>query len=519
MLKQLKSKKITPAQVFKSCLENISIKNPINNAYVETIPKHINEEMVKISNYNLENNKARRLEGLTIAVKDNFCIKGYNTTAGSKMLENFVAPYDATVVHKLKENGAILMGKTNMDEFGMGSYNVHSYFGPVKNPLHEKRCAGGSSGGSAAAVAADMCNVAIGSDTGGSIRLPAAYCGVIGIKPAYGHVSRWGLIPYANSLDTPGILCKGIIEGMEVLNCIDGYDEKDSTSIPSIKTNEINNDIDLLEKYTKNIISGNSDDKLLCLNDITVGIPKEYYVKELPEDILKTWKNGIKILDSYGANIVEVSLPTVKHALPAYYIIALAEAASNLAKYDGVRYGYRDQNDPPDGVYTNTRSIGFGNAVKERIMMGNLVLGAGSRQLYEHASKTRNKLVNEFDNVFTNECDVMLSPTSCNIAPLIEDIVNGNKKNTNDDIEDPTLEYIDDIFTIPASLVGIPSFAIPIYNDNKDFSSSSSSSNKNSLPYSLQVMGKTINCCDVGGGIGEKQLKVALVLENWGKKK
>eukprot|EP00943_MAST-04B_sp_MAST-4B-sp1_P004084 g4084.t1 len=509
---------MTPGELFKICADNIANKNVVNNAYIKIFSSHTIDEAVNKSNENINNGCARPLEGLTIAIKDNFCVEGHNTTAGSKMLENFIAPYNASIVNSLKENGAILMGKTNMDEFGMGSYNIHSFFGPVRNPLDLNRCAGGSSGGSAAAVASNTCAVAIGSDTGGSIRLPAAYCGVVGIKPAYGHVSRWGLIPYANSLDTPGVLCKHLIDGMEVLNCIDGFDEKDSTSAACIGNGNDRNDnhkhilysyLELLEQEDKK-----EQANINCLQGINIGIPNEFYVEELPASILKTWKDAIKKLNAYGANIVEISLPTVKHALPAYYIIALAEAASNLAKYDGVRYGYRDENDPPDGVYTSTRTVAFGNAVQERIMMGNLVLGADSRQLYEHASKTRNTLVNEFDDVFSNKCDILLSPTSCNLAPLIEDLVKDNyTANT-----DPTLEYTDDVFTIPASLVGIPSFAIPIYNHDNN------SNHQGNLPHSLQVMGPAIVNRDgddnynVGGGIGVKQLKVALALEKWGTK-
>ena len=498
MLKQLKQNKISAKQLFQSCMANFDKLNDIINAYTHIFPVQKLDSIVGKCDANRKSNVSRPLEGLTVGVKDNFCVKGYATTAGSKMLENFIAPYDATIVKMLKTSGAIVTGKTNMDEFGMGSYNVHSYFGPVKNPLDVKRCAGGSSGGSAAAVASGMCAVAIGSDTGGSIRLPAAYCGIIGIKPAYGHLSRHGLIPYANSLDTPGVLCKHVSDGMEVLRCIDGQDQNDTTSMPSSR------EMDTGKEFAACL------ENQLELHGITIGIPKEYNVKELPDDIRNTWERGIEYLDSRGANIVSISLPAVKQSLSAYYIIALAEAASNLAKYDGVRYGFRDTNDPPGGNYTHTRSNGFGSAVKERIMMGNLVLGAGSRYLYEQASRTRGILVNEFNHVFENQCDIILSPTACNIAPLIEDVV-GHKDNA---VKlDPTLEYVDDVFTIPASLAGIPSFAVPVYHQDA----------ATELPHSLQVMGKAINefnskkgNYNVGGGIGEKQLKVALALEAWG---
>ena len=379
-------------------MANCDKLNDVTRAYTHIFPAQTLQSIVDDCDVKRKLNTPRTLEGLTVAVKDNFCVKGYPTTAGSKMLENFVAPYDATIVKMLKASGAVVTGKTNMDEFGMGSYNVHSYFGPVKNPLDVRRCAGGSSGGSAAAVASGMCAVAIGSDTGGSIRLPAAYCGIIGIKPAYGHVSRHGLIPYANSLDTPGVLCNYISDGMEVLRCIDGQDENDTTSMPSSREMDSGNEFAAcLENQSE-----------LC--GITVGIPTEYNVDELPDDIRNTWERGIEFLDSCGANIVNISLPAVKYSLSAYYIIALAEAASNLAKYDGVRYGFRDANDPPGGIYTRTRSNGFGSAVKERIMMGNLVLGAGSRYLYEEASRTRGILVTEFDHAFQNECDIILAP-------------------------------------------------------------------------------------------------------------
>ncbi|RIA96316.1 amidase signature enzyme [Glomus cerebriforme] len=416
------------------------------------------------------------LDGIPIAYKDLFCTSSLPTTCGSFMLKDFKSPFNATVVNSLEEAGAIMVGKTNMDEFGMGAANVYSAYGPVYNPQSilfdenhfeendgERRVAGGSSGGSAAAVASGMCFAALGSDTGGSVRLPASYCGVVGFKPSYGQCSRWGLIAYANSLDTVGILSRTVNDAQIIYDVISKYDVNDSTSItPEVRS--INSSIPSFFK-----LNSNTND----LRGLRIGVPKEYFVSELSESIIDLWKKGISYLKSHGASIVSVSCPNTRHALSAYYILALSEASSNLARFDGVRYGYRneDSNQKDGLIYADTREI-FGKEVKKRIILGTYTLTAGSYGNYFlRAQKIRRMIKSDFDRVFKrpnplhpikkdlkfdddNKVDVLITPVAISTAPKVEDCLTTNVNNF-------VNTYVNDVLVMPASLAGIPAISIP----------------------------------------------------------
>ncbi|KAI9365127.1 amidase signature domain-containing protein [Pilaira anomala] len=371
------------------------------------------------------------------------------------MLREFTSPYDATVVKLLNEAGSLIMGKTNMDEFGMGSTNTHSAFGPVIHPDRSdgiKRSPGGSSGGSAASVAMDMCAAALGSDTGGSVRMPASYCGLVGFKPSYGRCSRHGLVSYANSLDTIGILTKDVKSCLNIYDIIDKYDEKDPTSIP----NEVRKE---LEEATKGFEFKTND-----LSGLVVGVPQEFYVDSLSPEVLESWRDGIKRLESLGAKIVSVSIPHLSLALPAYYIIALAEASSNLARFDGIKYGHR----VPDKelLYDETRSTGFGDEVKKRILLGTHVLTAGTYEtLFLPAQSARRLIQKEFNQVFQQpnvlynqqqqskgQAHILLVPSATSKAPQMNELNTGIKA------------YIDDVMTLPANLAGLPAITVPSTN-------------------------------------------------------
>ncbi|CAG8797857.1 29412_t:CDS:2, partial [Racocetra persica] len=420
----------------------------------------------------------------------NFCTKELPTTCGSKMLKNFISPFNATVVDLLQDAGAIMIGKTNMDEFGMGSANMYSAFGPVYNPIdQERRVAGGSSGGSAAAVASGMCFASLGSDTGGSIRLPASYCGVIGFKPSYGQCSRWGLVAYASSLDTVGIITRNVLDTQLIYDIISKYDEKDPSSLPP-KLRSINASLASFNKTNSTNLS-----------ELRVGIPQEYYVSELSDPIKSLWKQGISLLRSHGATIVSVSCPSTKYALPAYYILAPAEASSNLARYDGVRYGYRsdmDSNKNDELIYAHTRNEGFGEEVKRRILLGTYTLTAGCYDNYFLcAQKIRKMVQSDFDSVFrrpnplhliknelslynrnddeileisdqlrkkNNGVDVIMTPVAISTSPKAKDshsssfLSNSSSCTSTDDTRNLDGDnsfvnaYVNDIFTTPANL-------------------------------------------------------------------
>jgi aspartyl-tRNA(Asn)/glutamyl-tRNA(Gln) amidotransferase subunit A len=370
--------------------------------------------------------------GLPLSVKDVLCTQGMPTTCASRILESFAPPYDATVVDRLKAAGAVLVGKTNMDEFAMGSSNENSAFGAVKNPWHTSYICGGSSGGSAAAVAADECLASIGTDTGGSIRQPASHCGVVGLKPTYGRVSRYGLVAFASSLDQAGPLTKTVRDAALLLNVIAGYDSKDSTSVDQP-----------VPDYQAALTDG--------LKGLTLGIPQEYFAQGLDPEVEKAVRRGIEVLREAGAETVEVSLPHTGYGVAAYYIIAPAEASSNLARYDGVRYGFRDRNaDTLKDMYRLSRSQGFGSEVKRRIIIGTYALSSGYYDAYyRKASQVRTLIIEDFRKAFT-QCDALVSPVSPTPAWKL-----GEK------ISDPLGMYLTDVLTIPNNLAGLPGISVP----------------------------------------------------------
>lgn len=389
-----------------------------------------------------------KLTGVPIAIKDNICTKNIRTTCASKILSNFIPPYDATIIEKLKNEGAIIFGKTNMDEFAMGSSNETSFFGPVKNPWDMERIPGGSSGGSAVAVSAIQAPASLGSDTGGSIRQPASLCGVVGMKPTYGRVSRYGLIAFGSSLDQIGPFARSIEDCALILESISGYDPKDSTSI---------------KKETPEYLKNLSKD----IKGLKIGIPKEYFIDGVEEDIVKSIENAIEVYKKLGAQIQEISLPHTKYGIAVYYLIATAEASSNLARYDGVKYGFRAENVKDlKQMYVKTKKEGFGEEVKRRIMLGTFSLASGYYDAYyKKASKVRTLIKNDFMNAFEN-VDVILCPTSPTTAFKL-----GEKSS------DPIQMYLSDIFTINVNLAGIPAISIPCGFDRKG------------LPIGMQIIG------------------------------
>ncbi|KGF47664.1 glutamyl-tRNA amidotransferase [Veillonella montpellierensis DNF00314] len=371
------------------------------------------------------------LAGIPGAIKDNICIQGQPATCASKMLENFIPPYNASVIEKLEKNNYISLGKVNMDEFAMGGSTENSALKKTTNPWNTNYVPGGSSGGSAAAVSSGSAIWSLGSDTGGSIRQPASYCGVVGLKPTYGNVSRFGLIAFASSLDQIGPVTRDVTDAAIVLNAISGHDEKDSTSIPGDRPD-----------YTKALIQN--------VKDVTIGLPKEFYTDALDADVRNALDNAVETYKRLGANIIEVSLPTIKYGLSAYYIVALAEASSNLARYDGVSYGLRVDADNLVEMSTKTRTIGFGPEVQRRILLGTYVLSSGYYDAYYlKALKTRRLIKNEFDNAFA-KCDILLTPTAPHTAFKFGEKIN-----------DPLAMYLEDICTVPVNLAGIPGISIP----------------------------------------------------------
>ena len=396
------------------------------------------------------NNQAYGLDGIPLAHKDIFCTKDVLTTCGSKMLHNFVSPYSSTVYEKLDAQGMVMLGKTNMDEFAMGSSNETSYFGPVKNPWNKEYVPGGSSGGSAACVAANLTPVATATDTGGSIRQPASLCGLTGIKPTYGRVSRYGMIAFASSLDQGGVLAKSAEDAALILEAMSGYDPKDSTSL-NVKQ------IDFQTNLNESI------------KDLNIGLPKEFFDAELPSYLQKSIQESVDVYKHLGANIVEISLPNVSLSLPIYYIIAPAECSANLSRYDGVRYGYRCKNPKDiDDLFMRTREEGFGSEVKRRILIGTYALSAGYYDAYYlKAQKCRQLVANDFAEAF-KKVDVILSPTTPGTA-----FKSGEKT------ADPVEMYLQDIFTIPANLAGLPALSIPCGEHE-------------GLPLGLQLVGNSL---------------------------
>lgn len=403
------------------------------------------------------------LAGIPVAVKDNICVADYPTTCSSRILENFIAPYEATVAQKLDQAGALFIGKTNMDEFAMGSSTENSAFKKTANPWDLSRVPGGSSGGSTAAVASGMAVVALGSDTGGSIRQPAAFCGVSGMKPTYGMVSRFGLVAFASSLDQIGPLARSVEDTAIALSVIAGHDKKDSTSIPD----PFNNQGPCFEKAL-----ADSPDKLM--KGLRVGVISELVGEGIEPEIVSAIRAAAAVFERLGAKVTDVSLPNSRYALPVYYLIATAEASANLARYDGVKYGLREtEGAAKDSIlqmYKSTRSKGFGAEVKRRIMLGTYALSSGYYDAYyKKAQQVRRLIKNDFDSVFAN-CDVLISPTSPTVAFKIAEKT-----------DDPLSMYLSDIATIPANLAGLPGISIP------------AGLGRDNLPIGLQILGNALS--------------------------
>lgn len=406
------------------------------------------EEALK-SAENYDNGKCRKtiLSGIPMALKDNICTKGIRTTCASRMLENFVPPYDAGVVERLKEQGAVILGKTNMDEFAMGSTTEKSSFKVTKNPINTDRVPGGSSGGSAAAVAKNEAVYALGSETGGSVRQPAAFCGLVGMKTTYGSVSRYGLVAYASSLDQIGPITKTVADNALVLNAIVGHDKRDSTSVCK-----------KYDDFTVGIKRG--------VKGLKIGVPDEFFGEGLDEDVKASVLRAVKEYESMGAEIVRVSLPSVSEALYAYYIISCAEASSNLARYDGIRFGYRtEQYSNIEELYKKSRSEGFGKEVKKRIMLGTMALSSGFYDdYYKRALSVKKMVETEFNNAF-DKCQIIITPVTPSVA---------YKREENDD---PLRDYLGDIYTVPVNLAGIPALSIPC------------GKGKDEMPVGMQLIG------------------------------
>tara|TARA_Y100001970_G_scaffold164879_1_gene201458 strand:- start:1944 stop:3401 length:1458 start_codon:yes stop_codon:yes gene_type:complete len=430
----IKLKKTSSFEITNHYIKNIEKSNKLNS-FITTC---FEEALKKAKEFDNKKNFNGLLPGIPLAVKDLFCTKNVKTTAGSKILENFIPTYESTVTNNLWSEGAFLLGKLNCDEFAMGSSNETSYFGNVVNPVGKDLVPGGSSGGSSSALAANLTPATIGTDTGGSIRQPASFTGTVGLKPTYGLCSRWGIVAFASSLDQAGPMTKNVKDCALMLEAMSGYDQKDSTSINKKK-----------ENYSKNL-----NEKI---NGLKIGIPKEYRVDNMPKEIDNLWKKGIDILKKSGAKIVDISLPHTKYALPTYYIVAPAEASSNLARYDGVKYGYRSKKGKNlIEMYENTRGEGFGDEVKRRVLIGTYVLSSGYYDAYYlKAQKVRRLIKNDFDKSFKN-IDAILTPSTPNAAFKI-----GEKTN------DPISMYLNDIFTVPANLAGIPAISIPAGLDEK----------------------------------------------------
>ena len=452
-LKGLKSKEFSSVELTSAYVEKMQSHRNLNAYVLETPEKAL--EQAKISDEKYKNGTNGALEGIPLGVKDLFCTKGIRTTACSHILDGFVPEYESTVTQKLLDAGASFLGKLNMDEFAMGGSNETSYYGPAVNPWSKDKplVAGGSSGGSAAAVAADICAAATGTDTGGSIRQPSALCGVTGIKPTYGRCSRYGIVAFASSLDQAGPIAKDVRDCAILLKTMSGYDNKDSTSAKV--------DVPDFEKFLGQDVRG-----------MKIGVPAEYRPDGLNAEIAAVWDKGIEMLKARGAEVVNISLPHTKYALATYYIIAPAEASSNLARYDGLRYGLRVPGEHLDNMYINSRSEGFGREVKRRIMIGTYVLSAGYYDAYYlKAQKVRRLIRDDFMKAF-EKCDVILTPTAPTAAFPI-----GDKSM----LENPINMYLNDVFTVSVNLAGLPAMSLP------------AGLSAEGLPLGLQVIGKAFD--------------------------
>ena len=447
----LQSKKISAVELTENIFDRIDEKENLIGAFLEITKNQALESAKKVDEKISRGEKISALEGIPCAIKDNICTKGIKTTCASKILENFVPPYDATVITKLKKENPIFIGKVNLDEFAMGGSTENSAYKITKNPYDVERVPGGSSGGSAAAVASGESIFALGSDTGGSIRQPASFCGVVGLKPTYGRVSRYGLVAYGSSLDQIGPVTRDVTDCATVLNAIAGHDEMDSTS-----TNAT------VPDFTKSLIAD--------VKNLKIGLPKEYFVKGIDAEVEKSVKEAAKVFESLGAEISEISLPHTEFAISTYYLIAPAEAATNLERYDGVSYGARVDGADVVEMMTNTRTEKFGEEVKRRIIIGNYALSAGYYDAYYlKALKVRTLIQKDFTDAFKN-VDVILAPTAPTAAFKIGEM-----------ISDPLKMYLQDVCTVPLNLAGLPGISVPC------------GFTKNNLPIGFQLIGKALD--------------------------
>lgn len=453
-LEGLDAKSFSSQELTQAHVDAVAASKPLNAYILETPEKAI--EMAKASDARRAKGEAGALDGAPLGIKDLFCTEGVRSTACSNILGNFIPTYESSVTANLWRDGAVMLGKLNLDEFAMGSSNETSAFGPVVNPWRSegsnaKLTPGGSSGGSAAAVAADLCLGATATDTGGSIRQPAAFTGTVGIKPTYGRVSRWGVVAFASSLDQAGPIAKTVEDAAILLKSMSGHDAKDSTSLDIAVPD--------FPSFVGKSVKG-----------LRIGIPKEYRVEGMPPEIEKLWEQGIAWLKEAGCEIVEVSLPHTKYALPAYYIVAPAEASSNLARYDGMRFGLREDGANLTETYENTRAAGFGAEVKRRILIGTYVLSAGYYDAYYlKALKVRRRIADDFVQAF-EKVDALLTPTAPSAAFGL-----------GENADDPVAMYLNDIFTVTVNLAGLPGMSIPAGVDAKG------------LPLGLQLIGKALD--------------------------
>ncbi len=447
LVEKIKKKEISSTEVTKAFIDR-SQKSKKLNSY---ITENFENALQKAKQFDEKPDFNKKLPGIPLAVKDLFCTKNIRTTAGSKILENFIPTYESTVTQNILNEGGIVIGKLNCDEFAMGSSNETSFFGNVQNPISENLVPGGSSGGSSSALAAKLTPATIGTDTGGSIRQPASFTGTVGLKPTYGSCSRFGIVAFASSLDQAGPMTQNVKDCALMLEVISSYDNKDSTSVDFKRG-----------QYLKDLNENIKGKK--------IGIPKQYRVDGMPKEIDELWKKGMKIIEDNGGEIIEINLPNTNYALPTYYIVAPAEASSNLARYDGVKYGFRSKGENLIDMYEKTRSEGFGDEVKRRIMIGTYVLSSGYYDAYYlKAQKVRRLIKNDFDEAY-KKVDAILTPSTPSSAFKI-----GEKTN------DPVSMYLNDIFTVPINLAGLPAISIPAGHD------------KSGYPLGLQVIGKAFD--------------------------
>ena len=445
---KLRRREISSTELTEAILRRITETDDRVHAYITLCGDSAREQAKRADERLIDGTSKDPLLGIPIAIKDNFLTHGVRATCASKILGNFISPYDGTVVAKLRSAGSVFAGKTNLDEFAMGSSTENSAFFPTRNPWSLERVPGGSSGGSAAAVAADQCIVALGTDTGGSIRQPAAYCGIVGLKPTYGRVSRYGIIAFASSMDQVGPLTKNVLDCALMLEAIAGYDPADSTSVNLP-----------VPKYSASLTGD--------IKGLRVGIPKEYFVAGMQPEVEQAVRSAIGLLEKNGARVEEISLPHTPYAVAVYYLVATAEASSNLARYDGMRFGHRARANDLIETYMMSRQEGFGTEVKRRIMLGTYALSAGYYDAYYlKAQKVRALIKKDFDNAF-ERCDVIVTPTAPSTAFRI-----GEKT------DDPLQMYLSDIYTLSINLAGLPALSLPCGLDSE------------ALPIGMQIIGK-----------------------------